>query len=74
VPDLNFDCHNQDRLEVTIFNWIFEDNYKELGVDTHLKDPLLGRHNWITHELDTQRISSTKIKNPVVYTLFQGWE
>jgi len=73
--DLSFDYYSQDRPEVTNIHWIFEAiTIKITRSRTSLKDPLLGSCNWITRELDTHRNSSTNIKNPVVYTLFQGWE
>jgi len=73
VLDLSFDCHSQDWSEITNINWIFEAITRMITKSrTSLEDPLLGRRNWITRELDTHKISSTNTKNPVEYTLFQG--
>jgi len=75
VPDLSFDFHSQDQPEITNLNWIFEAITRKITRSrTAHKDLLLGRRNWIIRELDTHRNSSTNTKNPIVYTLFQGWE
>jgi len=52
--DLSFDCHSQDRPEITNINWIFEAITSKITRSRTIhKDPFLGRRDWITHELDT---------------------